>query len=142
MCLRSVGDEVSVLFEKGEDENGNLVLSKNKADQMKVWDEIVAAAEEDVTVNGTIVQRVKGGFYVDIKGVTAFLPSSQVDLKPVRNPDKLIGTSYDFKVLKYNKRKLNVIVSRRVILEVDREKLRGSYYAREARRGRDCRRHG
>ncbi|MBE9531597.1 MAG: 30S ribosomal protein S1 [Proteobacteria bacterium] len=119
-----VGDEVSVLFEKGEDDSGNLVLSKNKADQMKVWDDIVIAAEEDQTIHGTIVQRVKGGFYVDIEGVTAFLPSSQVDLKPVRNPDKLIGTSYDFKVLKYNKRKLNVIVSRRVILEVDREKLR------------------
>ncbi len=119
-----VGDETSVYFEKGEDENGYLILSKEKANQMKVWDDIVEVSEADETISGTIVQRVKGGFYVDIKGVTAFLPSSQVDLKPIRNPDSIIGDTHDFKVLKYNKRKNNVIVSRRVILEVEREKLR------------------
>ena len=119
-----VGDETSVYFEKGEDENGYLILSKEKANQMKIWDDIVEVSEADETISGTIVQRVKGGFYVDIKGVTAFLPSSQVDLKPIRNPDSIIGDVHDFKILKYNKRKNNVIVSRRVILEVEREKLR------------------
>ncbi len=119
-----VGDETAVYFEKGEDENGYLILSKEKANQMKIWDDIVEVSEADETISGTIVQRVKGGFYVDIKGVTAFLPSSQVDLKPIRNPDSIIGDTHDFKILKYNKRKNNVIVSRRVILEVEREKLR------------------
>ncbi len=118
------GDEISVLFEKSEDDNGYLVLSKEKAEQMQVWDDIVAASEADRAMNGMISQRVKGGFYVDIAGVTAFLPSSQVDLKPVRNPDALIGTCYDFKILKYNKGKNNVIVSRRVILETEREAMR------------------
>lgn len=120
-----VGEVISVFFERGEDDNGYLVLSKTKADQLKIWDDIIEASEKDKPIKGTITQRVKGGFYADINGITAFLPSSQVDLKPVRNPDKLIGQSFDFKILKYNRRKSNVIISRRVILEAERETMRG-----------------
>lgn len=119
-----VGDEVAVLIERREDENGIVRLSKAKADHFKVWDKIVEACEKGEPVEGTISQRIKGGFYAEIDGVTAFLPGSQVDLKPVRNPDKLIGQKFQFRVLKYNRRKNNVIVSRRVLLEEEREVLR------------------
>lgn len=119
-----VGDEVTVLIERREDEYGNISLSKAKADQFKIWDKVVESCEKGSAIEGTVSQRIKGGFYVDIEGITAFLPGSQVDLKPVRNPDKLIGQKFAFRVLKYNRRKNNVIVSRRVILEEEREVLR------------------
>jgi len=119
-----VGDVVKVLLERRENEHGYIVLSKTKADQLKIWDAIIEAHDENKPVEGMITQRIKGGFYVDINGVIAFLPGSQVDLKPVRNPDKLIGQSFDFRVLKYNRRKNNVIVSRRSLLEEEREEMR------------------
>lgn len=119
-----VGDEIAVLLERKEDEHGYIVLSKAKADQLKTWDVIIEAAEANKPIEGVITQRIKGGFYVDLKGVTAFLPGSQVDLKPVRNPEKLINKSFQFRVLKHNRRKSNVIVSRRAILEEQREELR------------------
>lgn len=120
----SVGDEITVLLEKREDENGFVRLSKAKADQAKVWDRLIEACDNKQPMQGTITQRIKGGFYVDLDGITAFLPGSQVDLKPVRNQDALIGEVFDFEVLKYNRRKANVIVSRRAILERERESLR------------------
>lgn len=120
----SVGDEITVLLEKREDEHGGIVLSKAKADQFKIWDDIIASYETGKSIEGTISQRIKGGFYVEIEGVTAFLPGSQVDLKPVRSPDKLIGQKFAFRVLKHNRRKNNVIVSRRAILEEEREVLK------------------
>lgn len=116
-----VGDEITVLLEKREDDNGYIVLSKAKAEQVQIWDDIIKCAESNQPMEGVISQRIKGGFYVDIQGVTAFLPGSQVDLKPVRNPDKLIGQSFEFRILKYNRRKNNVIVSRRSLLEDERE---------------------
>ncbi len=116
-----VGDEITVLLEKREDDNGYIVLSKAKAEQVQIWDDIIRCAESNQPMEGVISQRIKGGFYVDIQGVTAFLPGSQVDLKPVRNPDKLIGQSFEFRILKYNRRKNNVIVSRRSLLEDERE---------------------
>lgn len=119
-----VGDEITVYIEKREGEDGMVVLSKAKADQMQVWEKLIEAHDSNQTVIGTITQRVKGGFYVDIDGIIAFLPGSQADLKPVRDPEKLIGESHEFKVLKYNRRKNNVIVSRRALLEKEREKLR------------------
>ncbi len=119
-----VGDEIAVLLERREDESGYIVLSKAKADQFKVWDDIVESYEAGKPLEGTITERIKGGFYVNVKGIIAFLPGSQVDLKPVRNQDKLVGQSFLFKVLKYNKRKNNVIVSRRVLLEEKREELK------------------
>src|SRR5574337_314636 len=119
-----VGDEIAVLLERREDDQGYIVLSKAKADQVKIWDDIVASYETGKAVDGVVTQRIKGGVYVDIGGVTSFLPGSQVDLKPVRNPDKLIGQRFAFRVLKYNRRKNNVIVSRRALLEEEREELK------------------
>jgi small subunit ribosomal protein S1 len=118
------GDEVFVLLEKREDENGYVRLSKLKADQFKVWDALIEAYNKGEKLNGRVTQRIKGGFYVDINGIICFLPGSQVDLKPVRNPEAIIGESFDFIVLKHNRRKNNVIVSRRAILEKEREALR------------------
>ncbi len=114
------GDTVDVLVEARENENGVIILSKEKADRLKVWDEISAACERDEVVSGTIVARVKGGLSVDI-GVKAFLPGSQVDLRPIRNLDKLIGEKFDFKVIKFNKKRGNIVLSRRVLLEKERE---------------------
>ncbi len=119
-----VGQEISVLLERWEDELGYVVLSKLKADQLKVWDELIESYNKSTNIEGTIVKRVKGGFHVDIQGVIAFLPNSQIDLKPVREPDSFTGKTFQFRVIKYNRRKNNVIVSRRVILEKERELLR------------------
>ncbi len=118
-----VGDKVDVLLESCEDEEGMIVLSKEKADKLKVWDEISAACEKNELVEGTIVARVKGGLSVDI-GVKAFLPGSQVDLRPVRNLDRLIGQKLEFKIIKFNKRRGNIVLSRRVLLEKEREALK------------------
>lgn len=120
----AVGDDVKVFLERREDERGYLVLSKAKADQLKIWDDIIESADTGKPMEGSITERIKGGFYVDIGGVIAFLPGSQVDLKPVRNQDKLVGQVYLFKVLKHNRHKNNVIVSRRVLLEEERDALR------------------
>ncbi len=120
----NVGDEIKVFIERREDENGFVVLSKTRADQLKLWDIIVDACENNKVVEGTITNRVKGGFYVNIGGLNAFLPGSQVDLKPVRNPEALIGQTFEFNILKYNRRKSNIIVSRRSILEKEREAAR------------------
>lgn len=118
-----VGDEVDVLLEYHEDENGEIVLSKEKATKIKVWDEISKIYKDDGVIEGRIVSKVKGGLSVDI-GVQAFLPGSQVDLRPVRNLDSLIGQQCQFKILKYNKKRRNVVLSRRVLLEKEREALK------------------
>ena len=117
------GDKVDVLVESRENDSGLIVLSKEKADKLKVWDDISAACERDEVVEGTIVARVKGGLSVDI-GVKAFLPGSQVDLRPIRNLDKLIGQKHRFKVIKFNKKRGNIVLSRRVLLEKEREELK------------------
>src|SRR5260221_4474391 len=118
-----VGDAVEVLLESRENDTGMVVLSKEKADKMRIWDQISAPCERDELVEGTIVGRVKGGLSVDI-GVKAFLPGSQVDLRPIRNLDKLIGEKYKFKVIKFNKKRGNIVLSRRVLLEKERETLK------------------
>ena len=118
-----VGDTVDVLVEDAEDEDGRIVLSKEKAERLKIWDEISLAFDEDRAVEGTIIARVKGGLSVDI-GVKAFLPGSQVDLRPVRNLEGLIGQRSDFKIIKFNKRRGNIVLSRRALLETERKKLR------------------
>ncbi len=118
-----VGDKVDVLVEARENEYGHMVLSKEKADRLKVWDEISAACERDEVVEGVIIGRVKGGLQVDI-GVRAFLPGSQVDLRPIRNLEKLIGERFKFRVIKFNKKRGNIVLSRRVLLEKDREEKR------------------
>lgn len=116
-------DQIDVLLEKREDEEGLIVLSKTKADQAKVWDKIGEAYENNELIEGKILSRIKGGLSVDI-GVRAFLPGSQIDLHPVRDMDKLIGQTLNFKILKYNKKRGNIVISRRAILEVERETLR------------------
>ena len=119
------GDVVDVFLESRENDDGLCVLSKEKADQMKVWDEISGACERDELIEGTITQRVKGGLSVTIRGgVKAFLPGSQVDLRPVRNLDKFIGQNYKFKVIKFNKKRGNIVLSRRVLLEKERAELK------------------
>jgi small subunit ribosomal protein S1 len=118
-----IGDRVEVLVESRENDTGMVVLSKEKADKMRIWDEISAACERDELVEGVIVGRVKGGLSVDI-GVKAFLPGSQVDIRPVRNLDKLIGEKFKFKVIKFNKKRGNIVLSRRVLLEKEREELK------------------
>ena len=114
-----VGDQVDVLFERRENENGLISLSKEKADRQKVWN----ALEEGAVVEGKIIGRIKGGLTIDI-GVHAFLPGSQVDLRPVRNLEKLIGATFNFKIIKLNKRRGNIVLSRRVLLEEERENMR------------------
>jgi small subunit ribosomal protein S1 len=116
------GDQIDVYIESRENDDGLVTLSKEKADKMKVWDEISAACERDELIEGTISQRVKGGLSVTIRGgVKAFLPGSQVDLRPIRNLDKLIGQTYQFKVIKFNKKRGNIVLSRRVLLERERD---------------------
>jgi len=121
----AVGDKVDVLVESKENDDGLVLLSKEKADRLKVWDEISAACERDELIEGTITARVKGGLSVTIRGgVKAFLPGSQVDLRPIRNLDKLIGQNYQFKVIKFNKKRGNIVLSRRVLLEKERDALK------------------
>ena len=121
--LVAVGDSVEVLVEDAEDEDGRVVLSKEKAERLKVWDEISQAYEREESVEGTIVARVKGGLSVDI-GVKAFLPGSQVDLRPVRNLDGMIGDRVHFRIIKFNKRRGNIVLSRRALLETERKQMR------------------
>jgi small subunit ribosomal protein S1 len=119
------GDQVDVFIESRESDDGMISLSKEKADKMKVWDEISSACERDEIIEGTISQRVKGGLSVTIRGgVKAFLPGSQVDLRPIRNLEKLIGQTYEFKVIKFNKKRGNIVLSRRVLLEKERDEMK------------------
>ncbi len=116
----SPGEEVEVLLERLEDEEGSMVLSKKKADFMRVWEKIRHAYENDQPVDGTLQKKIKGGVVVDLMGVDAFLPGSQIALRRVPNIDELLGHSYQFKIIKLNKRRRNIVVSRRVILESER----------------------
>lgn len=116
-----VGDEIEALLENAEDENGYMVLSKEKARQMMAWREVEEAYRTGRAVEGRITQKIKAGFSVDLNGLTAFLPGSQADLRPV-NPDQLVNKSFMFKVLQYDRQKPNIVVSRRAILEEERER--------------------
>ncbi|MDB4907151.1 MAG: binding domain protein [Gemmatimonadetes bacterium] len=114
------GDTVEVLLEHLEDQEGSVVLSKKKADFMRVWEKIRLAYENDQPVEGTLVKKIKGGVVVDLMGVDAFLPGSQIALRRVPNIDELLGQKFEFKIIKLNKRRRNIVVSRRVILENER----------------------
>jgi len=114
------GDEVEVLIEHLEDQEGAVVLSKKKADFMRVWEKIRVAYETDQPVEGALVKKIKGGVVVDLMGVDAFLPGSQIALRRVPNIDELLGQRFEFKIIKLNKRRRNIVVSRRVILENER----------------------
>ncbi len=124
----TVGNEVEVMVEWWDDEEERVVLSKEKAANVKVWEEIKQAYDNDGTMEGTITNRVKGGFSVDI-GVQAFLPGSQADLRPIRNLDDLVGKRFEFKILKYNRKRSNIVLSRRVLLEAEREAKRAATLA-------------
>ena len=118
-----VGDEVDVFFDSSEGENGGIVLSRQRAENIKLWEEIEKAYNEGRGIEGHIVGKVKGGFKVDV-GVPGFLPGSHVDIRPSRNLDRFIGTTDRFAVLKYNRARGNVVLSRRALLEKERDNLK------------------
>jgi len=119
-----VGDEVDVFLEKMENQDGLVVLSKQRADFVKVWTHIKDAYDNESVVDGRILRRIKGGLVVDLFGVEAFLPGSQVALRQVPNLDTFIGTQLPFRIIKLNKRRRNIVVSRRVVLEEKRNQLK------------------
>ncbi len=114
------GDPVDVLLERTEDQNGYVVLSKDKAEKMKVWDEVERSYRSGSTVRGRVIDRIKGGLAVDI-GVKAFLPGSLVDIKPVKNLEALRGKDLDFKVISVDKKRGNIVLSRKAVVEVEQE---------------------
>src|SRR5216683_1223101 len=118
--LPKVGEEIEVYLESKEDNEGLIVLSKDKADKIKVWDAISASHDSGTPVEGRVVEVVKGGLAVDV-GVKAFLPGSQVDLRPVKNLAAMVGQTIRAKVIKVNRRRGNVVLSRRAVLEEERE---------------------
>ena len=119
-----VGDEIEVYLDAIEDQDGQLVLSKQKADFMRVWDKVKAAHDEGELIDGKIIRRIKGGMVVDLVGVDAFLPGSQIALRQVPDFDALIGQTIQLKVIKLNKARRNIVVSRRAVLEEERQKQR------------------
>jgi len=119
-----IGDRIDVLLERKESEEGLLTLSKEKADKIKVWRDISRSCREGEVIEGEIVGKVKGGLSVDIGRLLAFLPGSQIDLKPVRNLDALIGQRLKFKVIKFNRKRNNIVLSRRVLLDEERKQSR------------------
>jgi small subunit ribosomal protein S1 len=119
-----IGDRIDVLLERKESEEGLLTLSKEKADKIKVWKDISRSCREGEVIEGEIVGKVKGGLSVDIGRIQAFLPGSQIDLKPVRSLDALIGQRLKFKVIKFNRKRNNIVLSRRVLLDEERKQLR------------------
>tara|TARA_B100000902_G_scaffold390022_1_gene438230 strand:- start:2653 stop:4440 length:1788 start_codon:yes stop_codon:yes gene_type:complete len=120
----SVGQQIEVFLENVEDQEGQVVLSKQKADFMRVWDSIKEAHDTGNTVQGRLMRRIKGGIVVDLFGVDAFLPGSQIDIRQVKNFDQFLGQEFPFKIIKLNKARRNIVVSRRAVLEEEREKMR------------------
>ena len=123
----TIGDKVEVMIVRREVKDGLLALSKQRVDSVKIWQNIDKALEDGSPVEGSIINEVKGGFMVDI-GVSAFLPISQVDVKPVKNPASFIGRHLKYKVIKVNQKKANVIVSRRMLMEEERERKRKEFW--------------
>jgi small subunit ribosomal protein S1 len=120
-----VGDEIQVIVERMENENGLLSLSKSKADMHRAWDEIAAVCDQNQVIEGTVTEVVKGGLMVDI-GIKAFLPGSQIDVRPIKNLDQFLGQTLRFKVLKFNRRRGNIVLSRRAVIESERDTLKTS----------------
>jgi len=119
-----IGDRIEVLLERKDGEEGLLILSKEKADKVNIWREVSRSCREGEVMEGEIISKVKGGLSVDIGGVLAFLPGSQIDLKPIRNLDALIGQRLRFKVIKFNRKRNNIVLSRRILLDEERKLLR------------------
>jgi small subunit ribosomal protein S1 len=118
------GDQIDVVFEAPEDNRGQVRLSKEKADALHAWDKLAEVEASNGEIQGVVVNKIKGGMVVNIGGVRAFLPGSQIDLKPIKSLDRLIGQKFAFKILKLNQAKGNVVISRRAILEQEREEQR------------------
>jgi small subunit ribosomal protein S1 len=119
------GDEIDVMREKGETEDGYPKLSHLKAQRLRAWDDIERAHNEKKPIKGIVVERIKGGLTVDINGARAFLPGSQVDLRPIRNLDGMKGQTIEVAVIKLNKKRGNIVVSRKQLLEVEQTEMRG-----------------
>lgn len=115
-----VGEEIDVYLEKTEDNDGQIVLSKDKANKIRVWEEMAEYHDKNKVIEGTILSKIKGGLTVDI-GLKAFLPGSQIDLRPIKNLDKLLGQKFDFRIIKMNRKRGNIVVSRRILLEEERK---------------------
>ena len=111
------GDEIEVTLEQIEDDEGNIILSKQKAEQQRMWDNVLSSSQEGSVLEGEIKSRIKGGLIVDINGVKGFLPGSQVDISPVRNLDDYLGKRFEFKVMKINRDRRNIVLSRRELIE-------------------------
>ena len=118
------GDKMDLYLEKVEDDEGQIVLSKQRADFIKVWDKVKESLDSEKIVEGRVVRRVKGGLIIDLMGVDAFLPASQIGLRPLESLDSLVGREVPLKVIKINKKRRNIVVSRRVVLDAERAKLR------------------
>jgi len=120
----NVGEEIEVLLDNVEDKDGQMVLSKKKADFARVWEKIMELHEGDVEIEGRCLRRIKGGIVVDLMGVDAFLPGSQIDVKPIRDFDAYIGQTLIFKIVKVNQLRKNIVVSRRVLIEESQKETR------------------
>src|SRR3990172_7849035 len=118
-----VGERLQVYLEEREDSEGNIILSKEKADRMKVWDQLERIHHKGEIVEGKVLSKIKGGMIVDI-GIKAFLPGSQIDLRPVRDLDQLVGKTFPMKIIKMNHKRGNIVLSRRVLLEESRDRKR------------------
>lgn len=115
-----IGDRISCYIERIEIENGYILMSKDKADIIKAWDEISSACESEQLVEGTVINKVKGGLSVDI-GVKAFLPASQIEAKPIKNFDRYVGQKMKFKIIKFNKKRGNIVLSRKAVMQAERD---------------------
>jgi small subunit ribosomal protein S1 len=125
----SIGDEIEVYVDRMEDRNGQAVLSRDKARREEAWGVLEASFEKQERVTGVIFGKVKGGFTVDLSGATAFLPGSQVDIRPVRDLGPLMGSPQPFQILKIDRRRGNIVVSRRAVLEESRAEARSELVA-------------
>jgi small subunit ribosomal protein S1 len=121
-----VGDILEVFLEKMENQDGLVVLSKQRADFVRVWDRVKEAHDSSQVVEGRLIKKIKGGVVVDLYGVEAFLPGSQIALRQVQNVDALLGQSVSVKIIKLNKRRRNIVVSRRAVLEEERERMKAT----------------
>jgi small subunit ribosomal protein S1 len=124
------GDELDVYIERLENNSGYIVLSREKAERMLVWDRIEGAFKADEPIAGRVIERVKGGLAVDVGGVKAFLPGSLIDTKPVKNLDALRGHEYKFKIVSFDKKRNNVVLSRRAIVEVEQAAAKADTFSR------------
>ncbi|HEX8169468.1 MAG TPA: 30S ribosomal protein S1 [Thermoanaerobaculia bacterium] len=124
------GDEIEVFVERLEDASGYVALSREKAARMRVWDDIEAAYKADQPIGGRVIERVKGGLQVDVGGVKAFLPGSLIDTKPVKNLDALRGHEMKFKIVSFDKKRSNVVLSRRAIVEVEQAEAKTATFGR------------